>query len=132
MKQQDQTFMPQQIGCQSHYDLFTNICQCSELHCAATANVAVKISKVKSGSLKARGRSGKCCFEHVQFVHVSHDQQGSYSEHIYLTGKAESCKDFRFFLALTNKQVCFSKTLLWHAYSTSPACILTALYSGGY
>lgn len=31
-KQQDQTFMPQQIGFQLHSNLFTNICQYSEPH----------------------------------------------------------------------------------------------------
>lgn len=78
--------------------------------------------KSKILSLKARGRSGKNCFEHVQFVHLFHGQLRSDSEHTELTEKAESCKLFFvlfFWLSLINR-FAVAKILLWHAYSTLP------------
>lgn len=39
--------MPRQIGCQLSHNVFANICQYLEPRCDETANVSVKISKVK-------------------------------------------------------------------------------------
>lgn len=113
------------------------ICRYSEPHCAVTANVSVKISKLKFWVSRPEEGQANTALSTFRFVHSSHDQQRSNSEHIELTEKAESCKVLLVFfflvffvLALSDKQVYLSEILLWHAYSTTPACILAASHSG--
>lgn len=69
-------------------------------------------------SLKARGRSGKhCMFNLCMYPMISKEVIVSTFNSL---ARLNHAKFFLvFFLPLSNKQVCFSKVLLWHAYSTS-------------